>query len=268
MRGPNAFELKHDWRWPGRLALASAFGVALALIVVTGPPPSCTSSSEGATLPMMLGWLPRGGTILCFHGVRAQEQRDGGRHPRNRAHFCARGSRWPPRSAPSLPLRDLIARSAGGAIDRRTRRTHFRRRLPVGGTPRRTGDQAGRRARHIFAVRSSSESGGAVLVGPALAHHPASHSGGVGTVVCGPRDAASRERGRSRSRGSGCRHRAARGLLRPPPTHCWPPSRHVIDSTSATTVVEPGRVSGARLRRPFEIGVHTVTPPGASVPLR
>ena len=39
MRGPNAFELKHDWRWPGRLALASAFGVALALIVGNRPSP-------------------------------------------------------------------------------------------------------------------------------------------------------------------------------------------------------------------------------------
>jgi hypothetical protein len=39
MRGPNAFELKHEWRWPGRLALASAFGVALALIVGNRPSP-------------------------------------------------------------------------------------------------------------------------------------------------------------------------------------------------------------------------------------
>jgi D-alanyl-lipoteichoic acid acyltransferase DltB (MBOAT superfamily) len=39
MRGPNAFELKHDWRWPGRLALASAFGAALALIVGNRPSP-------------------------------------------------------------------------------------------------------------------------------------------------------------------------------------------------------------------------------------
>jgi D-alanyl-lipoteichoic acid acyltransferase DltB (MBOAT superfamily) len=39
MRGPNAFELKHDWRWPGRLMLASAFGVALALIVGNRPSP-------------------------------------------------------------------------------------------------------------------------------------------------------------------------------------------------------------------------------------
>ena len=37
--GPNAFEMKHDWRWPGRLALASAFGVALALIVGNRPSP-------------------------------------------------------------------------------------------------------------------------------------------------------------------------------------------------------------------------------------
>lgn len=39
MRGPNAFDMKHDWRWPGRLALASAFGVALALIVGNRPSP-------------------------------------------------------------------------------------------------------------------------------------------------------------------------------------------------------------------------------------
>jgi alginate O-acetyltransferase complex protein AlgI len=39
MRGPNAFELKHDWHWRGRLALASAFGVALALIVGNRPSP-------------------------------------------------------------------------------------------------------------------------------------------------------------------------------------------------------------------------------------
>ena len=39
MRGPNAFELKHEWRWPGRLALASAFGAVLALIVGNRPSP-------------------------------------------------------------------------------------------------------------------------------------------------------------------------------------------------------------------------------------
>ena len=39
MRGPNAFELKHEWRWPARLALASAFGAALALIVGNRPSP-------------------------------------------------------------------------------------------------------------------------------------------------------------------------------------------------------------------------------------
>jgi alginate O-acetyltransferase complex protein AlgI len=39
MRGPNAFELKYEWRWPTRLALASAFGMALALIVGNRPSP-------------------------------------------------------------------------------------------------------------------------------------------------------------------------------------------------------------------------------------
>ena len=39
MRGPNAFEMKHEWHWAGRLALASAFGVALALIVGNRPSP-------------------------------------------------------------------------------------------------------------------------------------------------------------------------------------------------------------------------------------
>ncbi len=39
MRGPNAFDLRHDWRWPGRLALASAFGASLALIVGNRPSP-------------------------------------------------------------------------------------------------------------------------------------------------------------------------------------------------------------------------------------
>jgi alginate O-acetyltransferase complex protein AlgI len=32
MIGPNAFELQHEYRWPGRLAIASAFGAALAII--------------------------------------------------------------------------------------------------------------------------------------------------------------------------------------------------------------------------------------------
>ena len=39
MRGPNAFDLKHEWHWPGRIALASAFGAALALIVGNRPSP-------------------------------------------------------------------------------------------------------------------------------------------------------------------------------------------------------------------------------------
>ena len=39
MKGPNAFELKHEWRWPGRIALATAFGAALALIVGNRPSP-------------------------------------------------------------------------------------------------------------------------------------------------------------------------------------------------------------------------------------
>ena len=32
MFGPNAWDLKYEWRWPGRLGLAAAFGAALAII--------------------------------------------------------------------------------------------------------------------------------------------------------------------------------------------------------------------------------------------
>ncbi|MDX2057652.1 MAG: MBOAT family O-acyltransferase [Gemmatimonadales bacterium] len=32
MFGPNAWDLKHEWRWPGKLGLAAAFGAALAII--------------------------------------------------------------------------------------------------------------------------------------------------------------------------------------------------------------------------------------------
>jgi alginate O-acetyltransferase complex protein AlgI len=39
MAGPNAFELKHEWRLPGRVALAGAFGAALALIISARPSP-------------------------------------------------------------------------------------------------------------------------------------------------------------------------------------------------------------------------------------
>ena len=39
IRGPNAFDLKHEWRWPGRIALATAAGTALALIVGNRPSP-------------------------------------------------------------------------------------------------------------------------------------------------------------------------------------------------------------------------------------
>ena len=39
IRGPNAFDLKHEWRWPGRIALATAAGAALALIVGNRPSP-------------------------------------------------------------------------------------------------------------------------------------------------------------------------------------------------------------------------------------
>ena len=39
MRGPNAFELKHEWTPGRRVALAAAFGAALALIVTARPSP-------------------------------------------------------------------------------------------------------------------------------------------------------------------------------------------------------------------------------------
>ncbi len=39
MRGPNAFEMKHEWTMPRRITLAAAFGAGLALIVTARPSP-------------------------------------------------------------------------------------------------------------------------------------------------------------------------------------------------------------------------------------
>jgi hypothetical protein len=32
MLGPNAFEMPHEYRWPGRIALASGLAAALAIV--------------------------------------------------------------------------------------------------------------------------------------------------------------------------------------------------------------------------------------------
>jgi len=39
MRGPNAFEMKHEWTAGHKLGLAAAFGAGLALIVTARPSP-------------------------------------------------------------------------------------------------------------------------------------------------------------------------------------------------------------------------------------
>ena len=39
MIGPNAFELRHEWNWRGRLALAAAFAAAVAIIAGSRPSP-------------------------------------------------------------------------------------------------------------------------------------------------------------------------------------------------------------------------------------
>ena len=61
------------------------------------------------TLTRLVRWLPRGGTILCFHGVRGAEQPDGGG-----IHVTERTLRDAIAMATALgtivPLRDMIAR--------------------------------------------------------------------------------------------------------------------------------------------------------------
>jgi alginate O-acetyltransferase complex protein AlgI len=46
MVGPNAFQLRHEYRWPGRFVLASGFAASLAIIIGLETRPSCTFSSR------------------------------------------------------------------------------------------------------------------------------------------------------------------------------------------------------------------------------
>lgn len=107
---------------------------------------------------MMLGWLPRGGTILCFHGVRADEQPDGGG-----IHVTERTLREGIALATTLgtivPLRDLIARSREARSTAGLVALTFDDAcLSVARLAAPAIRQAGAHAT-IFAVRSASESG-------------------------------------------------------------------------------------------------------------
>jgi peptidoglycan/xylan/chitin deacetylase (PgdA/CDA1 family) len=107
---------------------------------------------------MLLRWLPRGGTILCFHGIRAGEQPDGGG-----IHITEQSLRDAIAMAAALgtivPLRALVARTREGKPTAGLIALTFddacqsvaRVAAPVIRT-------AGAHAT-IFAVRSASESG-------------------------------------------------------------------------------------------------------------
>lgn len=107
---------------------------------------------------MMLGWLPRGGTILCFHGVRAEEQPDGGG-----IHVTEHTLREAIALATTLgtivPLRDLIARSREARSTAGLVALTFDDAcLSVARLAAPAIRQAGAHAT-VFAVRSASESG-------------------------------------------------------------------------------------------------------------
>jgi len=108
---------------------------------------------------MMLGWLPRGGTILCFHGVRAEEQPDGGGIHVTEHTLRGEAIALATTLGTIVPLRDLIARSREARSTAGLVALTFDDAcLSVARVAAPAIRQAGAHAT-VFAVRSASESG-------------------------------------------------------------------------------------------------------------